>query len=149
MSLRTSNPPLLSTPHPFRRYLAPHLTLPPLFDGGRVKEHPFGVCDACRWSCRGKSRVVALNCTAAASNACRPPNATPLPLCPPRPSPDKMFSRPTPIRPMMLSYTDDNGNVFSSMQRPAGCNDTPNERERNRVPVRVSVRAGERDREER
>ncbi|XP_043502304.1 cytochrome P450 4V2-like [Polistes fuscatus] len=31
-----------------------------------------------------------------------------------------MFTQPTPIRPMMLSYTDDNGNVFSSMQRPAG-----------------------------
>lgn len=29
-----------------------------------VKEHPFGVCDACRRSCTGKSRVTAHNCTA-------------------------------------------------------------------------------------
>jgi len=32
-----------------------------------VKEHPFGVCDACRWSCIGKSRVAAHNCTATAN----------------------------------------------------------------------------------
>lgn len=35
-----------------------------------VKEHPFGVCDACRWSRTAKSRVAAHNCTAA-SNAKR------------------------------------------------------------------------------
>lgn len=69
-------------------------------DGGWVKEHPFGVCDACRWPCTGKSRVAALNCTVA-PNTC--------------PTTGQTFDRPTPIKPMTFSDTDDNGNAAFSL----------------------------------
>lgn len=69
-------------------------------DGGWVKEHPFGVCDACRWPCTGKSRVAALNCTVA-PNTC--------------PTIGETFDRPTPIKPMTFSDTDDNGNAAFSL----------------------------------
>jgi len=45
----------------------------PAGGGSLVKEHPFGVCDACRQSCTGKSRVAARNC-AAIPNAKRSAN---------------------------------------------------------------------------
>ncbi|KAK1137955.1 hypothetical protein K0M31_002447 [Melipona bicolor] len=64
----------ISTLHPGNRQYLVCVLPPPTVprhpsDGGRVKEHPFGVCDACRWPCRGKSRVAALNCTVA-PNTC-------------------------------------------------------------------------------
>ena len=64
----------ISTLHPGNRQYLVCVLPPPTVprhpsDAGRVKEHPFGVCDACRWPCRGKSRVAALNCTVA-PNTC-------------------------------------------------------------------------------
>lgn len=94
-------PAAISTLHPGnRQYLVPPNQPARPADGGRVKEHPFGVCDACRWPCTGKSRVAALNCTVA-PNTC--------------PTTGQTFDRPTPIKPMTFSDTDDNGNAAFSL----------------------------------
>lgn len=87
----------ISTLHPGnRQYLVPPTGHPA--DGGRVKEHPFGVCDACRWSCRGKSRVAALNCMVPA-NTRQPPAKR---------------ATDRPIKPMTFYGIDDNGNAAFS-----------------------------------